>query len=164
MGLLISFHRVAIHCDNERMQQKIWKILELSQDKIKTNVNSHFEIDGRTHSISTGYDVGGCRFDSHDKVSALIQEIHYQIDTSICPELKSEFARQKHLKSHSEKKALAVLLKEKRSTQDNTIKIKVDMKMCSDCHQFFAAVSKVYRQYDIQCVDPKGIHSFRNGV
>ena len=158
---LISFHRVCIKSENKRMRDKIWQILEQHEDKIKMNIYSHFELNGQSHSISTGYDIGGCQFESHDKVNALIRDIKYDIDTSICPELPSDFAGQKHLKSHSEKKALAVLLHAK---ETNDIKIKVDMKMCSDCHQFFAQASRVYKQFTIQCADPKGVHCFVNGI
>ena len=90
-----------------------------------------------------------------------MQEIGYKINTEIAPELPSEIAKRKHLKSHSEKKALAVLLKQKGT---KNIKIKVFMRMCQDCHQFFCAVSKKYSEHDIQCVDPKGIHLFKHGV
>ena len=164
---LISFHRVAIKCKNERMQQNIWNVLQGKEFKIKTNVLSTFVLNGREHSISTGYDVGGCPFDSHQKVDAMMKPMtKYKIDTSICPELKLEIAKQRHLKSHSEKKALAVLLshKLKYNEPDKNIKIKVSMRMCSDCHSFFEHASREYPQFEILCVDPKGIHRFKEGV
>eukprot|EP01083_Nonionella_stella_P271906 921853_1 len=116
----------------------------------------------------TGYESEGCPFDSHEKVDLLMREIDYKINTSICTEMSSEIARQKHLKSHSEKKALAIVLKqedfESFSDKDQNIKIKVGMKMCQDCHAFFCQVSKKYNEHNIQCVDPVGTHLFLNGV
>eukprot|EP01083_Nonionella_stella_P023873 66025_1 len=164
---LIFFHRLAIKCDNKSMQQHIFKILQ-SKSKIKSNVIAYFTLNNQSYSISTGYESDGCPFDSHDKVDVLMKEIDYKINTSICTELSSEIARQKHLKSHSEKKALAIVLKqedfESFSDKDQNIKIKVGMKMCQDCHAFFCQVSKKYNEHNIQCVDPVGTHLFLNGV
>ena len=159
---LIFFHRIAIKCANESMREKISTILEKrdKQNKIKSNVISHFVMNGESHSISTGYADEKCYFDSHRKVDELINEINYQIDTSVCTELSSQIAKKNHLKSHSEKKALAILLKQ----ECKNIKIRVSMRMCQDCHQFFCEVSRHYNAYTIQCIDPRGTHLFQNGI
>merc|ERR1712025_78291 len=97
-----------------------------------------------------GYEIGGCFFESHDKIDRLMKEVDFKINTKICPELPSEIAREKHLKSHSEKKALAILL----NSNERNIKIKVARKMCADCHNFFCQISKKYNERSIECVDP----------
>ena len=162
---LIVIHRNAIKSNDKRMEEQIWRILQQKDqnEKIKTNVFSHFELNGEWQSISTGYEIGGCPLDSHQKVNVLMKEIGFCVNTSVCHELPDEIAKIKHLKSHSEKKALAVLLKDKSAQKKKKIKIKVSMKMCADCHSFFAQVSKKYTAHTIECVDPKKIHIFQNG-
>eukprot|EP01083_Nonionella_stella_P282206 960369_1 len=160
---LIVFHRIAAHTENKAMQDKISAVLQNKDKKIKMNVVSHFMLNGESHSICSGYDEGGCAFNSHQIVDALMQEIGYEMNTSECvySQLSSDVAKRNHLKSHSEKKALAILLKQQ---NEQNIKIKVSMRMCVDCHDFFCQISKQYKTQNIQCVDPKGIHIFQNGV
>eukprot|EP01084_Bolivina_argentea_P155974 271791_1 len=166
---LIVLHRVVMKINNDecikQIGYKIHMILENKNiiNKIKTNVMSYFVLNNKSYSISTGYDVGGCRFNSHEKVDALMKDIGYKINITECSHLESKYAKELHLKSHSEKKALAILLNEELCS-NNEIKIKVSMKMCADCHAFFCVISKKYNVYDIQCIDPKGIHTFKNGV
>eukprot|EP01083_Nonionella_stella_P149488 474936_1 len=161
---LINLHRIAVKYGDVVLQNKVWMVLQDmdKKHKIKQNIWSYFTLNGESCSIASGYEKGGCPFDSHRKLSRLMKATGYKINTSICPELPSEIARQRHLQSHSEKKALAILLSADRCTEN--IKIKVKKKMCDDCHAFFCRVSKTYNQYNIECVDPKGIHRFKNGV
>lgn len=59
---------------------------------------------------------------------------------------------------HAEKQALA-------ASQNEGIPnpfISVDLCMCSDCHSFFAAFSKVFGA--VRCRDPNKLHVFNNGV
>merc|ERR1712129_194672 len=161
---LIFLHRCAIECGNQSLVETIGRILEQKdkQNKIKSNVICYFAMNGQTHSVSTGYafdDAIECEFDSRRAVDDLMKKIHYKMDTSQCTELPSKFAKQNHLKSHSEKKALAVLL----ANGEKNIKIKVSMRMCQDCHQFFEQVSKYYNQHRIECVDHRGNHLFLQG-
>ena len=60
---------------------------------------------------------------------------------------------------HAEKKALAFLLR----GDAESIRIFVSLRMCRDCHAFFAAVSRRHAQLEIECVDPNTRHTFRNG-
>ena len=202
---LIGFHRVAIRAGHHSMAQRISSALRLRHQSnhgdphsAKTNVASTVDLDAAgTLSIATGYghdDGGGGHIGAggpslNDLVDALMADIEYTVDTAICPELHSESARRKHLKSHSEKKALALLLHrketerkrpKKRKAADSThrppspppssssswwtLTVRVDMRMCADCHSFFAAVSRKYSRYNIRCVDPKGIHLFKAGT
>eukprot|EP01083_Nonionella_stella_P092964 260362_1 len=167
---LIVFHRIAIKTENHSMERKISAVLQEKNKthKIKTNVLSYFAMDGESYCISTGYAAGGCSFNSHDKVDALMKEIGFEMNTSECThtELTCDIAKIKHLKSHSEKKALAIVLDTHAADQSKDIKIKVSMKMCVDCHDFFCQVSayKKYQRFTIQCVDPKGVHLFKNGI
>eukprot|EP01083_Nonionella_stella_P141861 437846_1 len=161
---LITLHRIANKTGNKWMEDKIWEVLQNKDEKIKTNVMSYFMLNGEQKSVSSGYEAGGCSFNSHDKVNALMKEIGYEINTAHCTQLPSEMAKIQHLKSHSEKKALAILLKQETAHDIKDIKIKVSMKMCLDCHEFFCQISKQYSAYNIECVDPKGVHSFQNGT
>merc|ERR1712228_598574 len=152
---LIGFHRTAKECKHYKIKEKIKNILE-KKGKIKTNVCANFKWNGKLYSISNGYD-------GNILIDALMKEIKYKINTSICPELPSEIARERHLKNHAEKKALAICLKEQ-SLKNKSVRIKVSMKMCADCHEFFCQISQKYSDYKIECVDPTGIHLFKNGV
>ena len=174
---LIGFHRVAIRVGNESIVNTISNALRIRHqldDRQNVNVISTVQLNGRSMAMDTGYERAGDRHYDHsanDKVDALMAEIGYVVDTSICPELPTESARRKHLKSHSEKKALAVLLHQKeaeskkgKDINDSTLTVRVGMRMCADCHRFFCAVSRQYTRYNIRCIDPKGIHLFKNGV
>eukprot|EP01083_Nonionella_stella_P092961 260356_1 len=152
---LIAFHRVALQCGHKEVQQNMRSVLQ--EHKIKTNVFAQYRLGDECYFISNGYD-------SHcaPKLDQLLKEIHYKPNTSVCKQfgqLLSDSATVKHLKHHAEKKALAILIK----NNITSIKIKVTMKMCIDCHDFFAKISKKYKDYRIECVDPTGIHLFQNG-
>ena len=156
---LIGFYRVAVKCGCDEIKDKMWNILTMRQhdEGIKTNVISIFEYNGTEHVMENGY--GSCEFKSVTLVEKIMQEIRYRIDTSPALELRGKVAQERHLKSHSEKKALAVLIS---NDGDETIRISVSMRMCSDCHQFFCSVSRRYDR-EIVCIDPKGVHVFTSG-
>eukprot|EP01084_Bolivina_argentea_P106765 190979_1 len=164
---LISWHRIAVKWRNYEFQQEIWNILQQKDKdkKIKTNVFAQFILNGEIYVIENGYDEE-CEFNSDEIVDKIIKEINYKINISCCHELPSKNAKEKHLKYHCEKKALAVLIneKEKQLSNDRNIRIKVMMKMCIDCHDFFCQISNKYCDYNIECVDPSGIHLFKNGI
>ncbi len=163
---LILFYRIAVKCKNHRFRQHIWNILEQKdqENKIKKNVFAKFSLNGETHAIEYGYNEE-CEFNSDIIVDKIMNEIDYKINTLYCHELPSKNAKEKHLKYNSEKKVLAVLIneKEKQLSNDKNIRIKVSMKMCMDCHQFFCQISNKYVDYIIECVDPSGNHVFKNG-
>ena len=98
-------------------------------------------------------------FKSMRLMEKLLKEINYKINTNHALELADDESRKTHLKSHSEKKALAILLEH----DQHNIEIRVSMRMCGDCIEFFKIVSQYY-QRDITCIDPKTVHKFVNGV
>ena len=171
---LLGFHRIALKlkdsdddAGDQGFAERIWSALS-AKPKNKRNVASWIEVDGAALRMDSGFAAGGCRLASHDKVEALLGAlagVGYEVDTQSAPELPTEVARRRHLKSHSEKKALAVLLAAGGDGDgDGDIRVKVDMRMCHDCHLFFAAASKLLPRRRIRCVDPKGTHLFKNGV
>ena len=158
---LIHFYRIASRCGEEKMVDDLWRILAAKQrdGRIKNNVISRFELNGKQYAMENGY--AFCEFKSVSIVDRLMAETDYVIDTLPALELHHKAAQQRHLKSHSEKKALAVLLQ--MGGQQQPIWISVTMRMCSDCHQFFCAMSAFYKR-QIECVDPKGVHLFIDGT
>ena len=156
---LVSLHRIAIDMDMGSIQKEI-EVLLKNKVSVRNNVVSTIWLNHKQYVISTNSSKQQCPFGSDEKVEALTEEINHSIETSLC-RLPSEREKTKHLKSHSEKRALAILLKLSRA---KTVKIKVESKMCSDCHSFFENASRVYKEHIIECVDPCGIHLFRRGV
>merc|ERR1712244_99936 len=94
-----------------------------------------FRMNGRQYLIQNGMNKQ-CAFGSNELLSKLMAESQYEIDTSVCiGSLFTDGVRQKHLKYHAEKKALAVLLNED-DDDDMDLSVTVSMKMCRDCHNF----------------------------
>ena len=93
-------------------------------------------------------------------VDSLIERVAHKVDVSNHPEVKSDANILKMISYHSEKKALAYLLHQNES---NHISMTVNMRMCTDCHNLFAAVSWQYPNKNIVCIDPKIKHRFKNG-
>ncbi len=94
-------NRIAIKYDyNNNIKQEISLIVQnINEHKnMKQNVLSYFKLNGKLHSISNGYDIGGCKFNLNEKVNVLMKEINCNVNTWICPELSSEIARETHLK------------------------------------------------------------------
>eukprot|EP01083_Nonionella_stella_P303069 1047599_1 len=149
---LIGFYRLADRCKDQSMKGEIWDVLSNKPENIKTNVICTFDMNGREYIIENGYKKG-CEFKSVTLVEKLIKEMDYTMDTLCALELPDEKSRERHLKSHSEKKALAIALQHGANHEE--IKINVSMRMCVDCHKFFACVSKHYNR-QIHCRDPRG--------
>eukprot|EP01083_Nonionella_stella_P275429 935344_1 len=157
---LMSFHRVACSSHNEQENaDKIWNAIQ-RLDKQKTNVISTFYLADIRYEIESGY-VKNCPFNGVHKVELLMDQIGYEMDLSNVAELDTNEAKHKLLKSHSEKKALAILILSNQT--DINIAISSGIKMCKDCHKFFKSVSRVYDKINIQCTDQRGTHLFKNG-
>ena len=157
---MMSFYRIALRLGDQEKIQKFSVEMERDQ-RTRHNVTATFWMKGREYRIDSGY-IPQCPFRGVFHVERLMEQIGYRMDVSAAPEMKSEIAARKLLKSHSEKKALAIsLLWNENETRD--VNVEVDMRMCSDCHQFFCAVSDKFRETRIHCTDPKGVHLFVNG-
>ena len=157
---LMSFYRVAVKYDDQHSADVIWGVLERRKNS-KTNVVAKFWYNDEEHVVESGY-ITNCKFNAMNKVDALMKQMDYKMDVSNVPELPHQFAREKVLKSHSEKKALAILILNRKKIKH--IRISVAMRMCNDCHKFFCHVSRVYNDRIIECIDPKGIHTFKDGI
>jgi pentatricopeptide repeat protein len=81
-------------------------------------------------------------------------------NTSVVTEDVDDSTKQLMLSEHSEKISLVLgLLK---VPQDKEIRLSKNLKVCSDCHSFMKAVSKV-RDREIVMRDAKRFHHFKNG-
>ena len=159
---LIGFYRVANKCNNDKMTNILWNILKRKKQEmnISKNVICSFELNGTAHFTENGYKKE-CVFKSVVLIEELMQRINHSYDLLSALELNDDVSRKRHLKSHCEKKALSILL---RHCDDAEITMSVSMRMCCDCHNFFVGVSKLYSDRIINCKDPRGVHSFSNGI
>merc|ERR1712228_727748 len=100
-----------------------------------------------------------CKLQSIDKLNKLMKQSKYICNQSVCiGSVTNKKTRELHLKYHAEKKALAILLHDD-DNNDNDINIAISLKMCRDCHDFFAAMS-LYSQRTLTCFDTNGKHVF----
>merc|ERR1712187_390192 len=83
---------------------------KINEQELETSMVALFRMNGRQYLIQNGVDKQ-CAFGSNELLSKLMADSQYEIDTSVCiGSLFTDSVRQKHLKYHAEKKALAVLL------------------------------------------------------
>jgi pentatricopeptide repeat protein len=81
-------------------------------------------------------------------------------NTSVVTEDVDDSTKQLMLSEHSEK--IAIVLGLLKVPQDKEIRLSKNLKVCSDCHSFMKAVSKV-RDREIVMRDAKRFHHFKNG-
>eukprot|EP01084_Bolivina_argentea_P062285 113889_1 len=160
---LIKCLRVAINCNHSITEQMIWNYLDddkFNNKRDRIEVNAWFELNGNNMTISNGFE--SCEFKSVCLVEKLIEISGFTFDKTCALQMGfvDQISKEKHLKSHAEKKALAILLNQTEHCE--YIKIYVSMRMCMDCHNFFKLISKCYKR-TIECVDPKKQHIFKNG-
>ena len=105
-----------------------------------------------------------CTFHSLNKLNILFKQTGYIMDKSVCNgSLTNKKTKELHFKYHAEKKALAVLLTTNTNNDNHNLCITISMRMCRDCHNFFAKMSG-HLNKTIECVDVNGIHVFERGV
>ena len=159
---LIALLRAAIKFEDDELKKYVLAILNNPRvNQLESNIVAMFRLNGQHYLMQNEVD-RECSFDSMSKLNQLMAESGYEIDTSVCVgSLINANVREKHLKYHAEKKALAILLNQS-DLHDAELSVTVSMKMCRDCHNFFGAMSK-YTQRQIKCIDPEMEHLFENG-
>merc|ERR1712087_863762 len=97
-------------------------------------------------------------------VQQLLEKTRYEYDTSALPYLfvRNSTTAQQHasLMYHCDKKVLAAALSESVSGED--VHVRVNIKMCSDCHSAFKHASALFKQR-VVCDDGSHHHVFENG-
>ena len=155
---LKGFYRTAINVDDKELMNILYPILE----SIHKNIDVTAEIkDDKNNKILLDNFYKYEDSNILKKVDDLIEESKHKIDVSMHPEIKSPILAHRLISYHAEKKALAKLLLLDENRKD--IKIKVSMRMCTDCHIFFGLMSKLYPNKDFIVIDPRDTHKFING-
>lgn len=147
------FYRAALSLNEMNISNVIKQKMQKKKDRVNSVVAS-FEFDGMQFCVNNNdvfYD---------EMLDEVMQCIDYKVSIDHHPELNDAFGARKFIKYHSEKKALAFLLNKK--VKD--IEIRINLRMCRDCHSFFEAVSKHYDYANIHCIDPRTKHIFKNGL
>lgn len=145
------FYRAALSLNEIKISNLIKQKMQNKKERIA--VIASFEFDGMQYCVNNN----DCFYD--ELTDDVIKCIDYKVCTHHNPELNDVFGAHLFIKHHSEKKALAFLLNKK----VNDIQIRVSLRMCRDCHSFFEAVSAYYHNVNIQCIDPRTKHVFKNG-
>ena len=150
------------------LNEKIWNLLgRPPMDRINgdldlgDNMVAVFRWNGQQFLMRNGIDEH-CPFGSFDLLHSLCADSGHYHDAALSKlqSLKNKKSAELHFKYHAEKKALAILLL---YAQDERPRITVSLKMCADCHSFFARMSSRYER-TIQCTDRIGSHVFENGM
>ncbi len=110
--------------------------------------------------------------DVANKVQDLVHEMDHRFVTSALPvefqASSSQKSQEVSLSNHAEKKALAkLLIDEKKSSNENTpsfatLSVKINFKMCADCHDFFKGASACLGRR-ITVKEPTMLHIFEDG-
>ena len=153
-GELKAIHRVAAAVEDGPLKRTLAAFAR-SEMTEEAPVRALVQCHGQMHSFNNSFDGHG---GGGHLVAELMAECEHRLDTSSYPEMPQHLAR-KLLRNHAEKKALAFLLEQ--SSQD--LVVNVNMRMCADCHRFYAAVSKRVTSRLIVCNDRHSQHRFQNG-
>ena len=160
VNILKYLHRISVESRDMEMKRQLKEIME-SKEFMEKNVYAEFAMEGERFRLETGYEMD--EFASMRKVQRLMKTIGHSINPQCAVEMKSDRARETHLKSHAEKKALAVLMEHYGGKGNSEpIVVRVSMRMCVDCIEFFRKTSQCFLR-EIHCVDPKCTHVFTNG-
>ena len=156
---LKGFERVAAKVGDKELIQTLQPILTSKMEEDRVDVVAQLTMDGMDERV---------RFDNfykfeHDSIlqtiQDLIKETEHRIDTKQHPEIDAVSAH-RLIAYHAEKKALAFALN--KGAMDITIRL--NLRMCNDCHRFFCNVSSLHPSKEITVFDPRKRHNFRNGT
>ena len=108
---MTGLYRAAFKCEDYQIVIEIDELvnIEYNDNDINDNIVAYFELNGKQWILQNGLD-NECKFDSNEKVDRLVKEIGYIFDESVGNEIPNKKARELHLKYHTEKKTLAILL------------------------------------------------------
>eukprot|EP01083_Nonionella_stella_P089010 248331_1 len=161
---LKGFYRVAMMVEDTELLNVLHPILEATQKNI--DVVAELQINSKEMCFDNFYK----HEDSNvlKKVDDLIQETGHKVDISVHSEVittgTNALSIHRLISYHAEKKALAAYLLHSNDELDQDIRIKLNLRMCMDCHRFFDVVSKLHTNRQIIVTDPKTTHKFINGA
>ena len=114
----------------------------------------YFKVGDKTHSMTTEIRK------EMDNLTREIKKAGYVAQTSLALHDLSEEEKEAHLCEHSERIAIAFGMIRKPPTEP--IRIFKNLRVCVDCHQATALISKV-RNREIIVRDANRFHHFKNG-
>ena len=139
-----------------------------SASRLRQRMATEWPFSLRAKSVRARFECDGVRFcfrngdGAHsDLVDAMCDRVGFESDAAQCPELSEETASRRWIRAHAEKRALCFCLRSKK--QRERVEIDVDLRMCTDCHRFFKAVSAHFPETLIVCTDPRKRHIFQRG-
>ncbi|KAI4329677.1 hypothetical protein MLD38_028037 [Melastoma candidum] len=141
---------------------RVRKVMKSSGVK-KEPACSWVEIENRVHMFVANDDAHPQKEEirtTWEDIHSKIKAIGYVPDTSSVLFFADEQEREQRLQQHSEKLALAFSVLN--TPANSTIRIKKNLRVCSDCHSAFKFASKVLDR-EISLRDTNRFHHFRDG-
>ena len=162
-GEMKAIYRAAIFMKDEPLKRMLSPFM-CGEVREEVPVRATFRCNGQMYSFNNlygeQYDIGGAQQEISHLVADLVQHSGHCLDTRSYPEISGEHA-QTLLLHHAEKKALAYLLSA--GSAKESVVVHVNYPMCSDCHRFYIAVSRLFRNLQIVCCDKHCQHRFHDG-
>lgn len=140
----------------------------------KRHGKSSVQIEGVIYTFCAGlnYQDGDCTLtmETLKQIGDLLDELCQRLEreygfehdvSAVTNRVRNEKERIRHIREHSEKLALCYWLLVRPESKE--IMISNSQRICTDCHRFMAAVSRM-KQIEITVAEPNLIHVFKNGV